>query len=416
MLPSELIPDLQEELFLVRNIAQSRIEGETLDFKPENLFHSDSKFFYKAIESGLNPEIPTEEFLNSHSMSYDFLGQAVNLTQCEIHTIPKLLDLADRREQYSEKVQSIKGIIDTSIPLERKSSLRSFENGLESVDNDARMNRVGIKSGINEQFESITGGQRLGQVFVWGGESECGKTTAVKNVFNGIAQNTENVKIGVISLEESEEDFIQSIVCMNLDMSRAELIWTINNKPDFDVKKVYEDYKGWRDASFCYDAYTLDKIEAFIKKNKPHVVLIDHAQFVQNEKRMGLGEWSMYLINTLKVIAKKYMCCINIISQVDKDAAKEKFNGTKVKKKIPRLIDCWGGVGIKAGADAGYMICRDGDNSMIYCDKCRKVWDKTHRYSKFNLYVDGPKNKITGMSLIEESQEETKTPFWYQDD
>ena len=112
------------------------------------------------------------------------------------------------------------------------------------------------------------------------------------------------------------------------------------------------------------------------------------------------------------MIAKKHQCAIIILSQIDKSAAKTQQFGNKKVKKIPTLADAWGGIGFKSALDAGFVICRDKDASMVYCDKCRKPWQPEHRYTRFSMVVDGAKQKIKSVTPMQKEQEEESSPWW----
>jgi len=408
-----LNPTIQEERILIATINDCHFNGinypaiTDLDF-----FHVESKRLFKTILAGseLNANIELLQKILGEQL-FDFLEVFPNKVQAFEHVLPKLRDLRKRRESISEAQEKIKSAIDTNIPIVEKTQLRTLANGLESVDTDARMNRNGIRHGQWGKFETITGGLRLGEVIGIAGESECGKTTFAKNWLHLINQNVEGIKTAVISLEEEEEQFIQSVATMTLKMSRKELIWSIHNKDGFDVKKVYKDYSGWQNCSFSYESYSLNQINSFIEAERPHVCLIDHAQFITQDPKMSQGQWMNHMCNSLKKIAKRYRCAIIILSQIDKASAKSHSIGGKTVKKKPTLADAYGGIGFKSALDAGYVICRDKDESIVYCDKCRKPWEVDYRYHDFTLRIDGASQVVKSVTPIEKQMEETK-PFW----
>jgi KaiC/GvpD/RAD55 family RecA-like ATPase len=412
-----LIPSITDEWILFVTANDCHFNGYDYPELVDDDFYFDAtQKAFKRMKMGANYQTqPADVVLSAMGQKafYEVFEATPNNVHAFDHILPALRDLRFRRESVFEASKNIKSFIDLSIPFEQKTGVRALNDGLAAVSTDAKRNRKGFMHSKWLELQSITGGFRAGQLVGIVGESESGKTTIAKNLLHHLLLDVENLKAGVISLEESEEDFVQSVVCISKKISRKELIWRINNDENFSLTGDGNSYGGWKDVKFSYDAYSLEQIRSFIKSHRPHIVMIDHAQFVHNDGT-SLGPWINKLCNTLKEIAKEFQCCIVILSQIDKDAAKFRMIGKQAVKRLPTLADAWGGIGFKSSLDAGFVICRDKDKSIIYCDKCRKPWDTAFRYTKFEVTIDGGKQLVNNIRPMIESKSEDEeiTPWW----
>jgi predicted ATP-dependent serine protease len=116
----------------------------------------------------------------------------------------------------------------------------------------------------------------------------------------------------------------------------------------------------WEEAMhFSDEIYKLSDVEIAIKTNGYEFVVVD---FIQNLITQGKDEYSSMTLAALELqrMAKKYNCCIMVLSQLSNGAAK---NGN---------LEYKGSGGIAMVADLGFFIVRDEDKKDLMYFQLKK--------------------------------------------
>ena len=313
--------------------------------------------------------------------------------------LPKIEEIKARIEDAHAQISNLKDTVDLNRPYGQKGGQRSLLQGLQSAENRMKGSPKGICSDEWRIFEDVMGGFYDGHLIGIVAESGGGKTTLAINWMHNIMMKHHDLPSLIFSLEMDEGAFKKQVAKIASGLSASELTWKVNNDPDFDIKGF--DYGGWHNAQFDYETDTLKGIIRAIDRNKPRLVMIDHAQFIEMESNSE-GSWIKKLCKDLKQCAKRNGCAIILLSQIDKSSAKTHLNtkGEEVKKK-PRLVDALGGISFKSALDFGVVIWRKGPTeSIVYYDKVREPYDYRFQYNDFAVDIDGPKGRIYQLTPI----------------
>jgi len=207
-------------------------------------------------------------------------------------------------------------------------------------------NKEFMPTGFHRLDDFLDGGFMRKELVVLGGFTGSGKSFLAGQIFFNIAK--EGFKSAYLSLEISNEMVVSRLVGQFSNVKPTRIMCGMLN-PDENNAKIQAKARiaPFEDSMiFSDEIYKLTEVEDVINNNGLDFVVID---FIQNLITNGKDEYSSMTRASLELqkIAKKYNCCIMVLSQLSNGAAK---NGN---------LEYKGSGGIAMVADLGFFIVRD---------------------------------------------------------
>jgi len=210
-------------------------------------------------------------------------------------------------------------------------------------------NREFMPTGFNNLDNFLDGGFMRKEMVVLGGFTGSGKSFLAGQIFYNVAK--QGYKSAYLSLEISNEMVVSRLVGQIANLKPTKVMVGMLSPEEHQSKMVaVSKLAPFEDSMiFSDEIYKLSEVEMVIKNNQLDFIVID---FLQNLITTGKDEYSSMTLASLQLqkMAKKYNCCIMVLSQLSNGAAK---NGN---------LEYKGSGGIAMVADLGFFIVRNNDN------------------------------------------------------
>jgi len=216
-----------------------------------------------------------------------------------------------------------------------------------------------LPTGLAKLDYTLDGGLMRKELIVLGGYTGCGKSFLSAQIFFNIAKA--GYKSAYFSTEISTEMIVSRLIGQQANLKPTKVMMGLLN-PDQQEAKMrgkanitpYENLMHFSD-----DIYRLEVIKTAIEKNKYDFVVID---FIQNILTNQKDEYSAMTLASLELqkMAKKYNCCILVVSQLSNSANRE------------GRLEYKGSGGIAQVTDLGFFIERPKDSTDDLILKLRK--------------------------------------------
>jgi replicative DNA helicase len=223
-------------------------------------------------------------------------------------------------------------------------------------------NREFMPTGFSNLDSFLDGGFMRKEMVVLGGFTGSGKSFLAGQIFYNVAK--QGYKSAYLSLEISNEMVVSRLIGQIANIKPTKVMVGMLTPEENQAKMVaksklapFEDLMIFSD-----DIYRIDEIEQVIVNNQLDFIVID---FIQNLITTGKDEYSSMTLASLELqkMAKKYNCCIMVLSQLSNGAAK---SGN---------LEYKGSGGIAMVADLGFFIIRkieEPDNVYLQLKKNRR--------------------------------------------
>lgn len=206
-----------------------------------------------------------------------------------------------------------------------------------------------LPTGFVELDRFLDGGFMRKELVVVGGFTGSGKSFLAGQVFFNVAKH--GFKSAYFSLEISNEMVVSRLIGQMANVKPSRIMCGLLTKEEYEAKKIarskispYESFMHFSD-----DIYKMAEIEQAIKANCYDFVVVDFIQNVITGEKDEYAAMSLAALEFQKM-AKKYNCCILVVSQLSNAAAKT------------GVLEYKGSGGIAMVADLGFFIER-GDDS-----------------------------------------------------
>jgi replicative DNA helicase len=210
-------------------------------------------------------------------------------------------------------------------------------------------NREFMPTGFHNLDNFLDGGFMRKELVVVGGFTGSGKSFVAGQIFFNVVRS--NFKSAYFSLEISNEMVVSRLIGQMANVKPTKIMCGMLNKEENESRIVAKSKLApWEQVMhFSDEIYRLKDIEESIKTNNYEFLVID---FIQNLITTGKDEYSSMTLAALELqrMAKKYNCCIMVLSQLSNGAAKSGY------------LEYKGSGGIAMVADLGFFIIRDEEN------------------------------------------------------
>lgn len=228
----------------------------------------------------------------------------------------------------------------------------------ESMNEIARTKEF-MATGFHNLDDFLDGGFMRKELVVIGGFTGSGKSFVAGQIFFNIAK--QGFKSAYLSLEISNEMIVSRLIGQISNIKPTRIMCGMLTKEENEEKMKAKAKLAPHEEvmNFSDEIYKLTDVEKAIEVNHYEFIVVD---FIQNLITKGKDEYSSMTMAALELqrIAKKYNCCIMVLSQLSNGAAK---NGS---------LEYKGSGGIAMVADLGFFIVRDEDRKELLSLQLKK--------------------------------------------
>lgn len=206
-----------------------------------------------------------------------------------------------------------------------------------------------MPTGLSKLDHFLDGGFTRKELIVLGGFTGSGKSFLGAQIFANIAKS--GFKSAYFSLEISCPMIVSRLVGQIANIKPTRIMYgLLNDAEEIERMKAkarispYENFMHFSD-----EIYDINVVEEAIKNNEYDFAVVD---FIQNVSTSKQDEYSSMTKAALafQKMAKKYNCCVLVVSQLSNSAAKT------------GAMEYKGSGGIAMVADVGFFITREEDN------------------------------------------------------
>lgn len=205
-----------------------------------------------------------------------------------------------------------------------------------------------LPTGLPNLDDFLDGGFMRKELVVLGGYTGSGKSFLSAQLMLNIAKK--GFKSAYFSLEISNEMIVSRLIGQIANIKPTRIMVGKLTEEEYrlkmDAKAKISPYEEF--LNFYDDVYKIQEIEESIKENKYDFVVIDFIQNIMTEQKDEYSSMSFVSLE-LQKMAKKYNCCILVLSQLSNSAYKGGY------------LEYKGSGGIAMVADLGFFIVRKED-------------------------------------------------------
>lgn len=229
---------------------------------------------------------------------------------------------------------------------------------------DSSKTKEFIPTGFRNLDEFLDGGLMKKELIILGGFTGSGKSFIAGQIFKNIS--VKGVKSAYFSLEISNEMVVSRLIGQMANIKPTRIMCSLLNAEENKLKQKAKSELSPHDEfmTFSDEIYRLDEIEQILnsayEEEIPYEFIV--VDFIQNVISDEKDEYSAMTRTALEFqrMAKKYNCCIMVLSQLSNSAAKT------------GVLEYKGSGGIAMVADLGIFIIRNEDTPNLMVLQVKK--------------------------------------------
>lgn len=264
---------------------------------------------YVSIWNDLDKQIKTEKFLN------DVLEKTKNLNYSQFY-------IEELKENWEDFFSSLEFKI-----TQEKNFSEGLPDYLGNLEKEITGNGDSLTSQKFPSLNNLTGGLNEGNVLTISGAWKQGKTTFGLELILDFAL-TQNVPIGIFSLEMNQKELYDKILSSKLKISYEHLRNPKKLTTD-EKQRLIEATQKFNSSNIFICAKNLNEIKIktktkeWIKKKGVKCILIDYIGLIETSKKFNIREQEVaYLSKFIKNLASELSISVILLAQLNREGEK----------------------------------------------------------------------------------------------
>ncbi|MEH3055570.1 MAG: replicative DNA helicase [Patulibacter minatonensis] len=226
-----------------------------------------------------------------------------------------------------------------------------LERVVDRADSASRdQKEVGIPTGFRD-LDEHTGGLRPGQVWIIGGRPAMGKSTLCMNIATNVAGA--GYPTAIFPLEMSADELGERVIAstgkVNLTEMRTGRLLPNGRQRMRNTSEKLRDLPLWIDATSDVSIIELRaKVRRLVRRHALQVVVVDYAQQIRRNPKLGQTEALGEISRGLKTLAMELDVTVIVAAQLNRQL---EGRGTSIDSKRPQLSDLRGSGDFEQDAD-----------------------------------------------------------------